>query len=167
MGLSSPMNWTTPSPAQLKESPVTSATGRLAWIITGYLILKLTLSFIAFSLTFFQYEKWRLSTVNRDYSVCPSYPPAVIVPKSIDDDTLKKAAKFRQGGRFPVLCYYHKKNGMVRGFSVTVCGRMAKSNVKCPKSPNMNRKHPRKQTIQRLTQERRGGQYIVEGSGNG
>ncbi|XP_063353949.1 myotubularin-related protein 9 [Pelmatolapia mariae] len=59
------------------------------------------------------YEKWRLSTVNRDYSVCPSYPPAVIVPKSIDDDTLKKAAKFRQGGRFPVLCYYHKKNGMV------------------------------------------------------
>lgn len=63
---------------------------------------------------FFQYEKWRLSTVNRDYSVCSSYPPAVIVPKSIDDDTLKKAAKFRQGGRFPVLCYYHKKNGMVR-----------------------------------------------------
>ncbi|CAI5695275.1 myotubularin-related protein 9 isoform X1 [Oreochromis niloticus] len=59
------------------------------------------------------YEKWRLSTVNRDYSVCSSYPPAVIVPKSIDDDTLKKAAKFRQGGRFPVLCYYHKKNGMV------------------------------------------------------
>lgn len=59
------------------------------------------------------HEKWRLSSVNRDYSACPSYPPAVIVPKSIDDDTLKKAAKFRQGGRFPVLCYYHKKNGMV------------------------------------------------------
>ncbi|XP_029972206.1 myotubularin-related protein 9 isoform X2 [Salarias fasciatus] len=56
---------------------------------------------------------WRLSSVNRDYSVCPSYPPAVIVPNGVDDDTLKKAAKFRQGGRFPVLCYYHKKNGMV------------------------------------------------------
>lgn len=52
--------------------------------------------------------------MNRDYSVCPTYPPAVIVPKSIDDDTLKKVAKFRQGGRFPVLCYYHRKNGMVR-----------------------------------------------------
>ncbi|KAF7202091.1 myotubularin-related protein 9 isoform X1 [Nothobranchius furzeri] len=59
------------------------------------------------------HEMWRLSTVNNDYSVCPSYPPAVIVPQSIDDDTLKKAAKFRQGGRFPVLCYYHRKNGMV------------------------------------------------------
>ncbi|XP_072313561.1 myotubularin-related protein 9 isoform X2 [Eucyclogobius newberryi] len=56
---------------------------------------------------------WRLSTVNRDYSVCPSYPPSVIVPKCIDDGTLKKVAKFRQGGRFPVLCYYHQKNGMV------------------------------------------------------
>uniref|UniRef100_A0A3Q3ANV7 Zgc:154055 n=1 Tax=Kryptolebias marmoratus TaxID=37003 RepID=A0A3Q3ANV7_KRYMA len=57
--------------------------------------------------------RWRLSSVNQDYSVCSSYPPAVIVPKSISDETLKKAAKFRQGGRFPVLCYYHRKNGMV------------------------------------------------------
>ncbi|XP_061751591.1 myotubularin-related protein 9 isoform X6 [Nerophis ophidion] len=60
-----------------------------------------------------QHERWRLSTVNRDYSVCVSYPTAVIVPKEISDDTLKKVAKFRQGGRFPVLCYYHRKNGMV------------------------------------------------------
>ncbi|XP_076605175.1 myotubularin-related protein 9 isoform X1 [Chaetodon auriga] len=59
------------------------------------------------------HDRWRLSTVNRDYSVCPSYPPAVIVPKNTDDDMLKKVAKFRQGGRFPVLCYYHRKNGMV------------------------------------------------------
>ncbi|XP_054470192.1 myotubularin-related protein 9-like isoform X2 [Anoplopoma fimbria] len=59
------------------------------------------------------HDRWRLSTVNRDHLVCPSYPPAVIVPKTTDDDTLEKAAKFRQGGRFPVLCYYHRKNGMV------------------------------------------------------
>ncbi|XP_051942913.1 myotubularin-related protein 9 isoform X1 [Hippocampus zosterae] len=59
------------------------------------------------------HERWRLSTVNQDYSVCTSYPPAVIVPKAIGDDALKKVAKFRQGGRFPVLCYYHKKNGTV------------------------------------------------------
>lgn len=59
--------------------------------------------------------------MNRDYSVCPSYPPAVIVPSSIGDDVLIKAAKFRQGGRFPVLCYYHRKNGMVR-FCVSANG---------------------------------------------
>lgn len=72
---------------------------------------------IILSLHCLQHERWRLSSVNRDYLVCPSYPPAVIVPHSIDDDTLKKAAKFRQGGRFPVLCYYHRKNGMVRCFN--------------------------------------------------
>lgn len=58
-------------------------------------------------------EDWRLSEVNRDFSVCQSYPPVVIVPKSIDDESLRKVAAFRQGGRFPVLSYYHRKNGMV------------------------------------------------------
>ncbi|XP_064411588.1 myotubularin-related protein 9 [Latimeria chalumnae] len=58
-------------------------------------------------------EDWRLSYVNKDFSACFSYPPIVIVPKSIDDETLRKVAAFRQGGRFPVLAYYHKKNGMV------------------------------------------------------
>ncbi|KAG7463187.1 hypothetical protein JOB18_009160 [Solea senegalensis] len=56
---------------------------------------------------------WRLSSVNREYSVCPSYTTAVIVPKDVNDDMLVKVAKFRQGGRFPVLCYYHQKNGVV------------------------------------------------------
>ncbi|XP_075716989.1 myotubularin-related protein 9 [Rhinoderma darwinii] len=58
-------------------------------------------------------EDWRLSEVNRDFSVCQSYPPVLIVPKSIDDESLRKVAAFRQGGRFPVLSYYHRKNGMV------------------------------------------------------
>ncbi|MGH0158993.1 UNVERIFIED_CONTAM: hypothetical protein FKN15_037706 [Acipenser sinensis] len=58
-------------------------------------------------------DRWRLSCVNKDFSVCPTYPTAIIVPRSIEDETLKKAAKFRQGGRFPVLSYYHRNNGMV------------------------------------------------------
>ncbi|XP_036898068.1 myotubularin-related protein 9 [Sturnira hondurensis] len=57
--------------------------------------------------------EWRLSYVNKEFGVCPSYPPIVIVPKSIDDEALRKVATFRHGGRFPVLSYYHKKNGMV------------------------------------------------------
>lgn len=76
----------------------------------GSLLTCLIVNLIVFHL---QHIKWRLSTVNNDYSVCPSYPLSVIVPKVIDDDTLKKVAKFRQAGRFPVLCYYHRKNGMV------------------------------------------------------
>lgn len=58
-------------------------------------------------------EDWRLSEVNQDFSVCQSYPQVVTVPKSIDDESLRKVAAFRQGGRFPVLSYYHRKNGMV------------------------------------------------------
>ncbi|XP_030345549.1 myotubularin-related protein 9 isoform X3 [Strigops habroptila] len=58
-------------------------------------------------------DEWRLSCINKDFSVCPSYPPVVIVPKSIDDEALWKVAMFRHGSRFPVLSYYHKKNGMV------------------------------------------------------
>lgn len=58
-------------------------------------------------------DEWRISEVNKDFSVCSSYPAMVTVPKEIDDDTLRKVASFRHGGRFPVLSYYHKKNGMV------------------------------------------------------
>ncbi|XP_009317983.1 PREDICTED: myotubularin-related protein 9 isoform X2 [Pygoscelis adeliae] len=58
-------------------------------------------------------NEWRLSCINKEFSVCPSYPPVVVVPKSIDDEALRKVAMFRHGSRFPVLSYYHKKNGMV------------------------------------------------------
>ncbi|NXU85218.1 MTMR9 protein, partial [Xiphorhynchus elegans] len=58
-------------------------------------------------------DEWRLSCINRDFSVCPSYPPVVIVPKCINDEELRKVALFRHGSRFPVLSYYHRKNGMI------------------------------------------------------
>lgn len=51
--------------------------------------------------------------MNRDFSACPSYPEAVIVPAAVSDDTVIKAARFRQGGRFPVLSYFHPRNGTV------------------------------------------------------
>ncbi|XP_046643295.1 myotubularin-related protein 9-like [Daphnia pulicaria] len=55
-----------------------------------------------------QQEDWRISYVNKDYSICSSYPSAVVVPKSVDDDVLIAAASFRVGGRFPVLSYRHE-----------------------------------------------------------
>lgn len=72
----------------------------------------------------FQTSEWRLSYINKEFTVCPSYPPTVIVPKSIDDEALRKVAAFRHGGRFPVLSYYHKKNGMVsmRGTALLLTG---------------------------------------------
>lgn len=55
-----------------------------------------------------QQEDWRISYVNKDYSVCPSYPSAVVVPKCVDDDVLIAASSFRVGGRFPILSYRHE-----------------------------------------------------------
>lgn len=60
-----------------------------------------------------QTNRWRLSDVNQEFTTCPTYPPAVIVPAAVADDALRTAARFRQGGRFPVLSYYHPKNGTV------------------------------------------------------
>lgn len=42
------------------------------------------------------------------FKVCPTYPKALIVPKTIDDDTIKAASSFREGGRFPILSYRHE-----------------------------------------------------------
>ncbi|XP_043301109.1 myotubularin-related protein 9-like isoform X1 [Cervus elaphus] len=56
---------------------------------------------------------WRLSEANEDFSLCPSYPRAVIVPRAVDDSALARSARFRQGGRFPVLSYYHAPSGTV------------------------------------------------------
>ncbi|NWT01500.1 MTMR9 protein, partial [Mionectes macconnelli] len=58
-------------------------------------------------------DEWRLSCINKEFSVCPSYPPVVIIPKCITDEELRKVAMFRHGSRFPVLSYYHRKNGMI------------------------------------------------------
>lgn len=52
-------------------------------------------------------DKWRISAVNKQFRVCSSYPENVIVPKGIGDDFLRISATFRDGGRFPILSYYH------------------------------------------------------------
>lgn len=53
-------------------------------------------------------DEWRISYLNRDYKVCNSYPSAVIVPRQVDDKVVVASASFRDGGRFPVLCYRHE-----------------------------------------------------------
>lgn len=55
--------------------------------------------------------EWRITTVNKDFSVCPTYGTALIVPKSITDEQIVQSAAFRDGGRFPVLSYRHE-NGV-------------------------------------------------------
>jgi hypothetical protein len=53
---------------------------------------------------------WRITTENNDYSLCPTYPPALVLPTSIDDSTIREAALFRSKSRFPVLSWRDPKN---------------------------------------------------------
>ncbi|CUM67543.1 uncharacterized protein PRCAT00005243001 [Priceomyces carsonii] len=53
-------------------------------------------------------SNWRISTVNDDYKFCPSYPNILIVPKSISDNVLKHAGKFRSKQRIPSVVYKHR-----------------------------------------------------------
>ena len=60
---------------------------------------------------------YRVSSVNSKFALCPSYSSEVIVPAAVDDSLLARAARFRAGGRFPVLSYLHPV-GMVLHVSV-------------------------------------------------
>lgn len=55
---------------------------------------------------------WRLSMVNKDFTVCPTYAATLVVPRYITDDQIKESASFRDGGRFPILSYRHE-NGSI------------------------------------------------------
>ncbi|GMM32577.1 phosphatidylinositol-3-phosphatase [Martiniozyma asiatica (nom. inval.)] len=53
---------------------------------------------------------WRLSKINKNFSVCDTYPKENIVPITISDTMLKHAIKYRSKNRFPTLSYYYAKN---------------------------------------------------------
>nr|CAI5862995.1 unnamed protein product [Callosobruchus analis] len=54
-------------------------------------------------------EEWIISHINTTYCVCSSYSSVLVIPKSIDDDTVVASANFRECGRFPILSviYFH------------------------------------------------------------
>ncbi|KAG0669071.1 hypothetical protein C6P45_004143 [Maudiozyma exigua] len=54
---------------------------------------------------------WRITTINKDYKLTPTYPNKLIVPKSIPDTLLNHCSKYRSKGRFPTLSYYYKRHG--------------------------------------------------------
>ena len=40
-------------------------------------------------------SEWRISYVNFDYRICPTYPRAVVVPAAMGDEVLRCSAQFR------------------------------------------------------------------------
>jgi len=48
---------------------------------------------------------WKLSSINREYSMCSSYPAWLVLPKSTPDEDLRTISNFRRRGRIPTLCW--------------------------------------------------------------
>ncbi|KAH0597097.1 hypothetical protein MHUMG1_05407 [Metarhizium humberi] len=53
---------------------------------------------------------WRVTTINKDYTFCDTYPAFLVVPSKISDNVLKYARDFRSRNRIPVLTYIHPIN---------------------------------------------------------
>ncbi|XP_045770203.1 myotubularin-related protein 4 isoform X2 [Maniola jurtina] len=56
---------------------------------------------------------WRVTAVNSEYKLCPSYPPLLIVPASICDEDLDSVARFRAMRRIPAVVWRHRGSGAV------------------------------------------------------
>ncbi|CAI5734541.1 unnamed protein product [Peronospora farinosa] len=58
-------------------------------------------------------DRWRLSFINDEYDLCPTYPSVLAVPTSASDSVLAVASKFRSKGRIPVLSWRDCYTGAV------------------------------------------------------
>ncbi|XP_010912206.1 phosphatidylinositol-3-phosphatase myotubularin-1 [Elaeis guineensis] len=56
---------------------------------------------------------WRITTLNSSYTLCATYPFALIVPKSISDEEVLQASTFRARCRLPVISWCHPGTGAV------------------------------------------------------
>lgn len=54
--------------------------------------------------------QWKLSSINKNFEICPTYPSLLAVPASINDAFLSTAAACRSKRRLPVLTWRHAGN---------------------------------------------------------
>ncbi|XP_035273861.1 myotubularin-related protein 13 isoform X1 [Anguilla anguilla] len=52
-------------------------------------------------------DKFRITAVNRMYSLCRSYPGLLVVPQAVQDGSLQKVARCYRHNRLPVVCWKH------------------------------------------------------------
>ncbi|KAK7343919.1 hypothetical protein VNO77_13045 [Canavalia gladiata] len=61
----------------------------------------------------FSNDLWRISSVNSNYTMCQTYPFALVVPRIISDDEVLQACSFRARCRLPVVSWCHPVTGAV------------------------------------------------------
>ncbi|XP_023142269.1 myotubularin-related protein 5 isoform X3 [Amphiprion ocellaris] len=112
---------------------------------------RLGLGTLSNSLTRSKNEPFRISTVNRMYTVCRSYPGLLIVPQSIPDSTIQRISRCYRQNRFPVVCW---RNSRTKAVLLRSAGLHAKGVVGFFKSPNASTAVPSQADSTSLEQEK-------------
>uniref|UniRef100_A0A8C2HTB7 SET binding factor 1 n=1 Tax=Cyprinus carpio TaxID=7962 RepID=A0A8C2HTB7_CYPCA len=112
---------------------------------------RLGLGTLSNSLTRSKNEPFRISTVNRVYTVCRSYPGLLIVPQSIPDSTIQRICRCYRQNRFPVVCW---RNSRTKAVLLRSAGLHAKGVVGFFKSPNAPTAGPSQADSTSLEQEK-------------
>ncbi|XP_022527586.2 myotubularin-related protein 5 isoform X7 [Astyanax mexicanus] len=112
---------------------------------------RLGLGTLSNSLTRSKNEPFRISTVNRMYTVCRSYPGLLIVPQSIPDATIQRICRCYRQNRFPVVCW---RNSRTKAVLLRSAGLHAKGVVGFFKSPNAPTAGPSQADSTSLEQEK-------------
>ncbi|KAG7399070.1 hypothetical protein PHYBOEH_009760 [Phytophthora boehmeriae] len=56
---------------------------------------------------------FRITHVNNNYKMCPTYPSTFAVPATVSDGELRKISLFRARGRVPAITYRHRNDAVV------------------------------------------------------
>ncbi|XP_054656091.1 myotubularin-related protein 5 isoform X2 [Dunckerocampus dactyliophorus] len=112
---------------------------------------RLGLGTLSNSLTRSKNEPFRISTVNRMYTVCRSYPGLLIVPQSIPDSTIQRICRCYRQNRFPVVCW---RNSRTKAVLLRSAGLHAKGVVGFFKSSNAPTAVPSQTDSTSLEQEK-------------
>ncbi|XP_047246390.1 myotubularin-related protein 5 isoform X4 [Girardinichthys multiradiatus] len=112
---------------------------------------RLGLGTLSSSLTRSKNEPFRISTANRMYSVCRSYPGLLIIPQNIPDSSIHRICRCYRQNRFPVVCWRHSRSKAVL---LRSAGLHAKGVVSFFKSPNAPTSVPSQADSTSLEQEK-------------
>ncbi|URE27672.1 Myotubularin-like phosphatase domain [Musa troglodytarum] len=72
---------------------------------------------------------WRITSINSSYALCPTYPFALVVPKSICDEELLQVSSFRGRCRFPVISWCNHDGAVLARSSQPLVGLMSQRNT--------------------------------------
>lgn len=66
-----------------------------------------------------QNSPWRMTSINQEFKLIPTYPSYFVVPSTISDEELRHCVGYRSKERIPVLTWVHPINGA----SITRCSQ--------------------------------------------